>query len=157
MTAVRWPVGIAASVLALAASCGGNDTCADFAGDYSVTTEVVSTANCRVGLHLITQPITWSFVQTARSCSFTMTNTVYPDSVYSGQFTMKGTRASVTWTSVDPVPSAAGKALTYTSEDLTVAPASIISGSFAWSNAGGCSGTTNVCHGSLAAGCPTPN
>ena len=162
-----FPVGVACAVFALA-SCGGDDTstppadhCASFAGAYGVTTEVVAT-DCSLGLHAITQPITWTFVQTAPSCRFTRTNSLYPASQYAGYFTMQGDRASVTWTSVSPAPTVAGRALTYTSENLTVTPAAgtasaTLSGSFAWSSAAACAGTTNVCHGSVAAGCPTPN
>lgn len=137
---------------------GGTTTagCSSFAGTYDVTSEIVTT-DCPVGLHVITQPITWTFVQTAPSCSFTMTNSLYPSSQYSGDFTMDGTQAKVTWTSVNPAPISAGHALTYTSEDLTITAPDTLSGSFAWSNAYGCTGTTNMCHGDVASGCTTPN
>jgi hypothetical protein len=102
-----------------------------------VTTEIVSTT-CAVGLHTITQPITWTFVQTAPSCNFTMTNSVYPASQYAGHFTMVGNNAQVTWTSVTPAPTVLGATLTYTSENLTIIPAvapaaATISGSFNFS------------------------
>jgi hypothetical protein len=95
-------------------------------------------------------------VQTAPSCSFTMTNSLYPDSLYSGYFTMDGAQAKVTWTSVVPAPAAVGGALTYTGENLTISPGAI-SGSFDWSSAASCTGTTNVCNGSVPSGCLTPN
>jgi hypothetical protein len=153
-------VALSAFVLA----CGGGtsqgpaDNCSDFSGAYSLTTEIASTT-CPVGLHYITPAITWTFAQTAPSCNFTMTNSLYPSSQYSGYFSMEGTQAKVTWTSVDPAPNVSGYALTYTSEDLTVSPAvapatSTISGSFAWSSAYPCTGTTSVCPGSVASGCP---
>lgn len=133
------------------------DNCSSFAGAYTVTSEIVST-DCPLGLHVITQPITWTFVQTAPSCSFTMTSSLYPSSRYEGTFAMEGTQASVTWTSVSPAPISGGHALTYTSESLTItAPGGNVSGSFTWSNAYGCTGTTNVCHGAIAAGCTSPN
>lgn len=165
-TVAKLFAGIAFSVVVLA--CGGSssnsapsDNCSNFAGTYSVTTEIVST-NCPVGLHVISEPVTWTFVQSAASCNFTMTNSLYPGSQYSGHFSMEGTQAKVTWTSVNPDPSAGGRALTYTSEDLTISPAvapatPTISGSFAWNSAYPCTGTTNVCHGSVASGCLTPN
>jgi hypothetical protein len=164
----RLSAGIAVSVVVLACSSGSGssnsgpaDNCSSFAGTYSVTTEIVST-NCPIGLHAITEPITWTFVQTAPSCSFTMTNTLYPSSQYSGYFSMDGTQAKVTWTSVSPAPVVGGYALTYTSENLTISPAvapapSTLSGAFAWSNGYPCSGTTNVCHGSVATGCLNPD
>ena len=133
---------------------GPADSCADFSGAYSVTTEIVATT-CRLGLHAITPSITWTFAQTAPSCSFTMTNSLYAGSQYSGYFTMVGAQATVTWTSVVPAPSAVGYALTYTGENLTISPGAI-SGSFDWSSAALCTGTTNVCNGSVATGCPTP-
>ena len=158
--------GLAVAVFALA-SCGGDssnppaDNCSSFAGTYNVTTEVVST-DCSVGLHAISQPITWTFTQTAPSCSFTMTNSLYPGSVYSGRFSMVGAQARVTWTSVIPAPSVLGRTLTYTSESLTITPAvapaaATLAGSFNWSTASPCGGTTNVCHGSVAAGCLNPS
>jgi hypothetical protein len=159
----RLVAGIACSVFALA--CGGSstpaDNCANFAGTYSVTSEIVSTT-CSVGLHVITEPITWTFVQTAPSCSFTMTNSVYPSSQYAGHFTMVGNNAEVTWTSVTPAPTVLGATVTYTSENLTIIPAvapatATISGSFNFSTSSPCTGTTNVCHGSIASGCLTPN
>jgi hypothetical protein len=108
-------------------------------------------------LHTITQPITYTFEQTAPSCDFTMTNSVYPDSTYTGHFTVEGTQVKVTWDSVSPTPSAAGHALTYTGEDLTITPATLaLAGTFSWQSAAGCDGTTNVCNGSVPAGCPTP-
>jgi hypothetical protein len=157
--------GFASSVFAL--GCGGSsssppaDDCASFAGTYSVTTEIVSTT-CSVGLHVITEPVTWTFTQAAPSCSFTMTNSVYPGSQYAGHFTMVGTNAAVTWTSVTPAPTVLGATLTYTSEALTIVPGvggapGTISGSFNFSMSSPCTGTTNVCHGSIAAGCLTPN
>jgi len=162
-------LGLACSALLLACSSssstsadtGPADECADFAGAYSVTTEIVSTT-CPVGLHVISQPVTYTFTQSAPSCAFTMTNSLYAGSVYSGYFTMEGTQAKVTWTTVDPTPVVSGHALTYSSESLTITPAvapatATISGSFAWSSAYPCTGTTNVCHGSIAAGCLTPN
>jgi len=45
-----------------------------------------------------------------------MTNSLYPTSQYSGYFTMEGAQAKITWTSVVPAPSVAGRALTYTGE-----------------------------------------
>jgi hypothetical protein len=162
----RLRAGIAASMVVLACSSASNssgptDNCSSFAGTYSVTTEIVST-DCPLGLHAITQPITWTFVQTAPSCSFTMTNSLYPSSQYSGHLSMDGTQAKVTWTTVSPAPVVSGRALTYTSENLTIRPAvapatATISGSFAWTSAYPCSGTTNVCHGTVASGCLTPN
>jgi hypothetical protein len=150
--------------LVLLLACGGSSsnapTCPDLAGAYSVTTEIVSTT-CAVGLHVITEPITWTFAQTAPSCDFTMTNSLYPSSVYTGSFTMVGTQAKVTWTSVSPNPTVGGFALSYTSENLTISPAvspavSTLSGSFVWHSGAGCDGTTNVCHGSVPSGCLTP-
>ena len=165
------PSGVAVSFLVLA--CGGSsggggggdggggggtpaNNCSSFAGAYSVTSEIMTT-DCPLGLHVITQPITWTFVQTAPSCSFTMTSSLYPSSQYSGYFTMDGTQAKVTWTSVNPAPISGNHALTYTSEDLTIAGPGTVSGTFAWSNAYGCTGTTNVCHGSVPSGCTTPS
>jgi hypothetical protein len=153
---MKVPAGITFAVLAVAAGCGGSDTCSDFSGSYSITTEIVAT-DCRLGLHAISQPVTWTFVQTAPSCSFTMTNSLYPASQYVGQFTMEGKKARVTWTSVDPAPSVGGSALSYTSESLTIAPGSLLWGRFEWSSASPCSGTTNVCHGTVPEGCLTPN
>jgi hypothetical protein len=155
--------GIACSVFVLA--CGGSssnvpaDNCSNFAGTYSVTTEIVSTT-CNLGLHAIT-PATLTVVQTAPSCSFTMTNSLYPSSQYAGYFTMQGNQATVTWTSVNPAPTVAGYSLTYKAENLTITPAvapaaATISGSFDWHSGAGCDGTTNVCHGSVA-NCLTPN
>lgn len=143
---------------------GGGGTgggCASFSGAYDVTTEIVDTT-CPVGLHTISQPVTWTFTQAAPSCDFTMTNSLYSSSVYSGHFTMDGTRAKVTWTSVMPAPVVGGRALTYTAEDLTITAAAAsaagsVSGSFEWSSAYPCTGTTNVCSGTLTAGCPIPN
>ena len=111
---------------------------------------------------MISQPVTWTFVQTAPSCRFTMTNSLYSTTQYAGYFTMQGTSATVTWTSASPAPIVGARSLTYTSETLTVHPAmapaaATISGSFAWSSAYPCIGTTNVCHGSVATGCATPN
>jgi len=161
-------VGIAC--LLLVAACGGSsssngtgpaDNCPSFAGQYIVTTEIVST-DCRLGLHYISEPVTWTFVQSAPSCSFTMTNSVYPGSVYTGTFAMEGSQAKATWGSVSPTPTSAGYSLTYTAETLTIRPAvapatSTISGSFAWSSGAGCTGTTDVCHGAIVAGCLNPN
>ena len=135
--------------------------CPDLSGTYNVTTEIVSTT-CPLGLHVITQPITWTFVQAAPSCNFTMTNSLYPASHYAGQFSMVGTQAKVTWTSATPAPIVSGFALTYSAETLTIAPAvppaaAKLSGSFDWSSAYPCTGTTNVCSGSVASGCLTPN
>ena len=132
---------------------GPADNCSDFSGTYSVTTEIVST-DCALGLHAISSSVTWTFAQTAPSCNFTMTNSLSPTSQYSGYFTMVGTQAMVTWTSVVPAPSVAGRALTYTGENLTIGPGAI-SGNFDWS-AVSCTGTTNVCNGSVATGCLTP-
>ena len=132
---------------------GPSDTCPDFSGTYSVTTEIVATT-CALGLHTISPSVTWTFAQTAPSCSFTMTNSLYAGSQYSGFFSMEGTTAKVTWTSVDPAPVVSGRALTYTGESLTIGPGAI-SGSFDWS-AVSCTGTTNVCNGSVATGCLTP-
>jgi hypothetical protein len=75
---------------------------------------------------------------------------------------MNGSQAKVTWTTVVPSPFVSGRALTYTSENLTIVPAvapapATLSGSFAWNSAYPCSGTTNVCHGSVPAGCLAPN
>ena len=151
-------------------ACGGGGTdggvpaagCANFAGTYNVTTEIVST-NCLFGQHTITQPLRWIFVQAAPSCSFTMTNPdLYPNSQYTGYFTMVGNNATVTWTSVAPAPTVLGYTLSYTAENITivpaVAPATIgtISGSFNFSMSTPCTGTTNVCSGSIASGCLTP-
>ena len=153
----RLLAGITLCVFVLACSGGGSkgpaDNCSDFSGAYSVTTEIVGT-DCALGLHAISSSVTWSFAQTAPSCSFTMTNSLYQGSQYSGYFTMVGTQATVTWTSVAPTPSVAGRALTYTGENLPKGPGAI-SGSFDWS-AVSCTGTTNVCNGSVATGCPTP-
>jgi hypothetical protein len=85
-----------------------------------------------------------------------MTNSLYPSSQYSGYFTMVGTQATVTWTSVAPAPLVSGYALTYTAENLTISPGAI-SGSFNWNSAYPCTGTTNVCNGSAALNCLTPN
>jgi len=160
----RLLAGIVCSAFVLA--CGGGSSsapevsCPNFAGNYTLTTEIVST-DCPVGLHVVTESITWTFVQTAPSCSFTMTNSLYPTSLYTGSFTMVGNQAKVNWSSVNPAPTAANYALTYTSESLTISPAvapatSTISGSFAWSSAYPCTGATNVCHGNVAS-CLTPN
>jgi hypothetical protein len=151
------------------AACGGSSdsgsgpptSCPNLAGTYSVTTEIVSTT-CAAGLHTISQPVTWTFVQTAPSCNFTMTNSLYPSSQYAGHFTMVGNNAQVTWTSVTPAPTVLGYTLSYTSENLTIVPAvapatGTISGSFDFSISAPCTGTTNVCHGSIASGCLTPN
>jgi hypothetical protein len=142
------------------AACGGGgdsgDECPSLAGEYSVTTEIVSTT-CALGLHTITQPITYTFAQAAPSCDFTMTNSVYPGSTYTGHFTVAGSEAKVTWDSVDPTPSAAGHDLTYTGEDLAITLAtSALAGTFDWHSAAGCDGTTNVCSGTVPAGCATP-
>lgn len=171
----RMTVAFASSVFVVA--CGGSssgsgggggtgggsasDDCSSFAGTYDVTTEIVSTT-CPVGLHAITQPVTWVFTQAAPSCNFTMTNSLYPGSLYSGRFVMEGGTAKVTWASVAPAPVVGGRALGYTAESLTIRPAvapahATISGSFDWSSAYPCTGTTNVCSGSIAAGCATPN
>jgi hypothetical protein len=161
--------GLVCSAL-LAAACGGSSTdsgvpaasCASFAGTYNVTTEIVSTT-CALGLHTITQPLRWVFVQTAPSCSFTMTNPdLYPNSQYTGYFTMVGNNATVTWTSVTPAPTVLTYTLSYTSENLTIIPAvapattGTISGSFNFSMSTPCTGTTNVCNGSIRSGCLTP-
>jgi hypothetical protein len=154
-----------AMYLVACGSSGSSSTpiggCPDLSGAYNVTTEIVSTT-CPVGLHVITQPITWTFVQTAPSCNFTMTNSLYPTSHYAGQFSMVGTQAKVTWTSSTPAPVVSGYALTYTAESLTITPAvapaaATLSGSFDWNSAYPCTGTTNVCSGSVASGCLTPN
>jgi len=164
----RLPSGIAVAALVVVACGSGSsssnvpaDNCPNLAGDYSVTTEIVDT-DCPLAKHAITQPVTWTFVQTAPSCSFTMSNSVYKTPVYKGYFTMDGTHAKVTWTDVTPAPVAAGHDLTYTSENLTIVPGvapapGTLSGSFAWNSAYPCSGTTNVCSGSIPAGCLTPN
>jgi len=151
------------------AACGGSSdsgsgpavSCPNLAGTYSVTTEIVSTT-CAAGLHTISQPVTWTFLQTAPSCNFTMTNSLYPSSQYAGHFTMLGNNAQVTWTSVTPAPTVLGYTLSYASENLTIIPAvapatGTISGSFDFSISAPCTGTTNVCHGSIASGCLTPN
>ena len=136
------------------------DTCSNLAGAYSLTTEIVATT-CRLGLNTITQPITYTFTQAAPSCSFTMTNSLYTGSIYTGHFVMAGTSAKVLWDGVDPPPTAAGYALSYTEFDLTVTPATTsapatIVGSFTWHSAAACDGTTNVCNGTVPAGCLTP-
>jgi hypothetical protein len=136
------------------------DSCPNLAGTYNVTTQVISTT-CKLGLNVITQPITYVFTQAAPSCAFTMTNSVYPGSVYTGHFTMAGSNAQVTWDSVAPTPTSAGYALTYTAESLTIVPGptpetSALFGTFAWHSGAACDGTTNVCSGSVPAGCPTP-
>ena len=136
------------------------DSCSNLAGTYNVTTEIVST-DCKKGLNVITQPITYVFTQAAPSCAFTMTNSVYSGSVYTGHFTMAGSNAQVTWDSVAPTPSSAGYALTYTAESLTIVPGatpetSALFGTFSWHSGAACDGTTNVCSGSVPAGCPTP-
>jgi hypothetical protein len=91
-----------------------------------------------------------------------MTNSLYPTSHYAGQFSMVGTQAKVIWTTSTPAPIVSGYALTYAAENLTIAPAvppaaAKLSGSFDWSSAYPCTGTTNVCSGSVASGCLTPN
>ena len=138
----------------------GVDGCPDLAGAYAVTTEIVITT-CPVGRYVISQPVTWTFAQSAPSCAFTMTNSLYSSSTYTGHFRMAGDHAEVIWTSVDPAPKVGGRALTYTSESLAITPAAasptgVLSGSFDWSSAYPCTGTTNVCHGSVASGCLTP-
>lgn len=155
------------AIALLLAGCGGGggdtpqaSTCPSFAGSYTVTTEIVGTT-CALGLHVITQPITWTFTQTVPSCDFTMSNSLYPSSVYQGHFTMAGSQAKVTWDAVTPAPISGGFALTYTAEDLTVAPAAagaaaFLFGSFGWHSAANCNGSTNVCHGAVPAGCVTP-
>ena len=161
--------GVALSALVVAcgsSSSGGDggtasDGCPSFAGAYSVTTEIVTTT-CPLGLHVISTPVTWTFVQSAPSCNFTMTNSLYPKSQYAGVFSMDGTQAKVTWSTVTPAPMVSGRVLTYTSESLTISPAvapatvGTISGSFDWNSAYPCTGTTNVCHGSVPAGCLSP-
>jgi hypothetical protein len=130
------------------------DNCPDLAGAYSVTTEIVSTT-CRLGLHTITQPDTYTFTQIAPSCQFTMTNSIYPNSTYAGHFIVTGDNAKVAWDSVTPGLASAGYALTYTAEDLIIAPGTL-SGNFTWHSGAACDGTTNVCNGSVPSGCPTP-
>jgi hypothetical protein len=137
------------------------DDCPSFAGSYQLTTEIVSTT-CPVGLHALTQGVFWYFTQTAPSCSFTMTNSLYSGSTYSGYFSWDGTQGKITWTSVTPSPMVAGHALTYSSEDLTIIPWShgtpgTVWGSFDWSSAYPCTGTTNVCRGNAASSCLTPD
>ena len=139
---------------------GSRDACPNLAGAYKLTTEIVSTT-CKVGLNVITQPDTYTFTQTAPSCQFTMTNSIYTGPIYAGHFAMAGSQAKVIWDSVTPAPTAATYAITYTSEDLTITPgttvgSSTIVGTFTWHSAAGCDGTTNVCNGSVPAGCPTP-
>jgi hypothetical protein len=136
-------------------------SCPSLAGAYGVMTEIVSTT-CAAGLHTISQPVTWTFAQTAPSCDFTMTNSLYPGSQYAGHFTMVGSDARVTWTSVTPAPTVLGYTLSYTSENLTIVPGvapatGTISGSFDFDLSAPCAGTTNLCHGSLPGGCATPN
>jgi hypothetical protein len=130
------------------------DNCPDLSGAYSVTTEIVSTT-CRLGLHTITQPDTYTFTQTAPSCQFTMINSIYPSSVYTGHFVVTGASTKVIWDSESPALTSTGYALTYTAEDLTIAPGTL-SGSFTWHSGAGCDGTTNVCNGSVPTGCATP-
>jgi hypothetical protein len=141
------------------ASATTNDGCPNLAGVYSLTTEIVSTT-CKLGLHVITEA-TYTFTQTAPSCNFTMANTVYPSAKYTGHFAMSGSQAKVIWDLIDPAPSAAGYALTYTAVNLVITPgatvaASTIIGSFAWHSAANCDGATNVCNGAVPAGCLTP-
>jgi len=154
--------GIASAALLLACGGGGGSTpannCPNFAGNYSVTTEIVSTT-CPAVLDRVTDA-TWKFTQAAPSCAFTMTDTTYSGSVYSGHFAMSGTDATVSFDSVSPAPTPGGYTLTYVSESLTIYPAvapasSTISGSFVFHSAYPCDGTTNVCHGTVAA-CLTP-
>ncbi len=138
---------------------GSGDGCPSLAGAYAVTTQIVSTT-CRLGLNAIT-PSTYTFTQTAPGCQFTMTNSIYSGSVYAGHFVMAGTNAKVIWDSVDPPPTSVGYALSYTAEDLTLTPgataaASTLFGTFTWHSAAECDGTTNVCSGTVSAGCPTP-
>jgi hypothetical protein len=140
----------------------GNDGtgCPSLAGAYTLTTQVVTTT-CRVGLNTITQPVVYTFTQTAPACTFTMTNSVYTGPTYTGHFAMEGSNAKVVWDSVSPAPTAAGYALTYTAEDITIIPGatqatSVISGTFSWTSAAACEGTTNICNGAVPAGCPTP-
>ena len=130
------------------------DNCPDLSGAYSVTTEIVSTT-CRLGLHTITQPDTYTFTQIAPSCQFTMINSVYPSSVYAGHFVVAGDSAKVIWDSETPALTSTGYALTYTAEDLTIAPGTL-SGSFTWHSGAACDGTTNVCNGSVPTGCAIP-
>jgi hypothetical protein len=92
-----------------------------------------------------------------------MTNPdLYPNSQYTGYFTMVGNNATVTWTSVTPAPTVLTYTLSYTSENLTIIPAvapattGTISGSFNFSMSTPCTGTTNVCNGSIRSGCLTP-
>src|SRR5450631_883322 len=139
---------------------GPNYSCPDLAGAYILTTQIVSTT-CKVGLNVVTQPITYTFKQTAPSCNFTMTASLYSGSAYSGHFVMAGGKAKVLWDSVNPAPTILGSALSYTGEDLSITPGataatSTIVGSFTWHSAASCDGTTNVCNGSIPAGCPTP-
>jgi hypothetical protein len=143
-----------------AADAGSGNICPNLAGAYILTTEIVSTT-CKIGLHAITDPITYTFTQTAPSCNFTMANTVYPSSLYTGHFVMAGSQAKVIWDSVDPAPSAAGYAFSYTAVNLVITPGatvatSTIVGSFNWHSAADCDGTTNVCNGTVPAGCLTP-
>ena len=100
------------------------ENCPDLSGAYSVTTEIVSTT-CRLGLHNITQPDTYTFTQIAPSCQFTMINSIYPSSVYTGHFVVTGDSAKVIWDSVSPTPVSGGYALTYTAEDFTIAPGTL--------------------------------
>ena len=138
---------------------GANASCPNLAGAYILTTQIVSTT-CKLGLNTITQPITYTFKQTAPSCSFTMTASIYPSSTYTGHFVMAGGKAKVIWDSVAPAPTILSYALTYTGEDLTITPGttaatSMIAGSFTWHSGADCDGTTNVCNGAVPAGCPT--
>jgi hypothetical protein len=162
------PTGIDATAIDAAPTAGNidggpNNGCPNLAGAYSVTTQIVNMNPCKVGLNTITEPITYTFKQTAPSCSFTMAASIYPSSNYSGHFVMAGGKAKVIWDSVDPAPTILGYAVSYTGEDLTITPGttaatSTLAGSFTWhvTTTTGCDGTTNVCSGSIPAGCPTP-
>ena len=162
------PSGIDAATTAIdaAPTAGGIDggpsgVCPNLAGAYTLTTQIVSTT-CKVGLNTVTQPITYTFKQSAPSCSFTMTASIYAGSTYTGHFVMAGGKAKVFWDSVAPAPTILTYALSYTGEDLAITPGataatSTIVGSFTWHSAADCDGTTNVCNGAIpTGGCPTP-
>jgi len=145
-------------IASLVAACGGssNKSCPALAGAYPVTTEIVSVSGCTlVRAGTITRNVTYTFTQATPSCDFKMVNSVYPDSTYSGHFTMSGSAANVHWDSEEPALS-----FTYSGEDLTLTPASAsagatLIGNFAWTT-GSCQGTTNVCAGDVT-DCTSPH
>jgi hypothetical protein len=177
----RLLAGIACSLLAVA--CGGSSSsqsnngpvgpannCTDFSGAYSVITQIIQSApgTCSLAIGVVT-PATYTFTQSAPSCEFAMTNSIYSRSAayshdtsqYKGHFDMTGNQAKVYWDSVTPLPKSGSSQqydLTYSNPvDLTISPGTTptISGKFGWHASTPCDGLTYVCYGS-GAHCTTP-